>query len=168
MSHFALLSAELCLRQSKSDSLLAMLSTSSLHSYSDQGQDFWRAGVEDLTRQQGPLRQGAGAVTLESIKINYNTCFTCGVNWSEEHISLDCAECGGYAMQRPCQLCNGSCGQVWSRDLAAVSTTTNARRLAVCIDRSVPAPVVNTARGRLSRIQIGVLDWSIKLKLALY
>ncbi|XP_077559711.1 uncharacterized protein LOC144174745 [Haemaphysalis longicornis] len=124
---------ELCLRQSKSDSLLAMLSTNSLHSCSDQGQDCWRAGIEDLTREQCPLRQGAGAVTLESIKINLNTCFTCGVNWSEEHISLDCAECGGYAMQRPCLLCNGSCGQVWSRDLAASHNLQRAEWLGECL-----------------------------------
>lgn len=123
---------ELCLRQSKSDSLLAMLSPTSLQPCSDQDQDYWRAGLEDLTREQGPLRQGAGAVTLESIKINYNSCFTCGVNWNEEHVSLDCAECGGYAMQRPCLRCNGSCGQVWSRDIAASHNLQRAEWLGEC------------------------------------
>lgn len=123
---------ELCLRQSKSDSLLAMLSPNSLQSCPDQDQGCWPPGIEELTREQGPLRQGTGAVTLESIKINYNTCFTCGVNWSEEHISLDCAECGGYAMQRPCMRCNGSCGQVWSRDLAASHNLQRAEWLGEC------------------------------------
>ncbi|KAL3227641.1 hypothetical protein MRX96_024063 [Rhipicephalus microplus] len=44
---------------------------------------------------------------------------SCGVNWTEEQASLDCAECGGYALHRPCVHCNGICGGVSSRDLVA-------------------------------------------------
>lgn len=52
-------------------------------------------------------------------ELDYRSCFTCGVNWCEGHVSLDCFECGGYAMQRPCVHCDGHCEGVWMRDLAA-------------------------------------------------
>ncbi|XP_014665703.1 PREDICTED: uncharacterized protein LOC106807770 [Priapulus caudatus] len=45
------------------------------------------------------------------------TCKTCNVCWSLEHISLECAECGGFAIQRPCPICSGRCGQLWTRDI---------------------------------------------------
>ncbi|KAL1423850.1 hypothetical protein MTO96_020765 [Rhipicephalus appendiculatus] len=74
--------------------------------------------VEDLAEQEVPT-QGTDAVTLEDLKSLYNCCFTCGVSWAEDQVSLDCAECGGYALHRPCVQCNGSCGTVWRRDLVA-------------------------------------------------
>ncbi|XP_075732191.1 protein pinocchio-like [Rhipicephalus microplus] len=74
--------------------------------------------IEDLAEQE-LLVQEADAVTLEGLKSLYNCCFTCGVSWTEEQASLDCAECGGYALHRPCVHCNGSCGGVSRRDLVA-------------------------------------------------
>lgn len=46
---------------------------------------------------------------------------SCGVSWQQDHVSLDCRECGGYAMARPCPDCNGTCQSEWRRNLAAVS-----------------------------------------------
>lgn len=46
--------------------------------------------------------------------------YRCGVSWSEEHVSLDCSECGGYSLQRPCPLCDGRCRTSWKRDLTMV------------------------------------------------
>ncbi|OQR73557.1 hypothetical protein BIW11_09652, partial [Tropilaelaps mercedesae] len=43
----------------------------------------------------------------------------CGVSWSDNHVSLDCKECGGYALTRPCLACDGQCASLWSRNLAA-------------------------------------------------
>ncbi|XP_022236126.1 protein pinocchio-like [Limulus polyphemus] len=60
-----------------------------------------------------------GVLTLEELRNHYSSCFTCGVSWSEDHVSLDCSECGGYAMQRPCPACDGQCCSIWSRDMAA-------------------------------------------------
>ncbi|XP_076325887.1 uncharacterized protein LOC143233490 isoform X2 [Tachypleus tridentatus] len=60
-----------------------------------------------------------GMLTLEELRNHYNSCFTCGVSWSDNHVSLDCAECGGYAMQRPCPTCDGQCCSMWSRDMTA-------------------------------------------------
>lgn len=57
-------------------------------------------------------------LTLEDLKNHYSSCFTCGVSWNEDHVSLDCFECGGYSMERPCPVCDGSCKQIWRRDLA--------------------------------------------------
>ncbi|XP_077559706.1 protein pinocchio-like isoform X3 [Haemaphysalis longicornis] len=106
---------DLCIRHSKSDPVLVTLSRSSLVRNSDQ--DCWDS-IEDL-QQHLPLQAAADVVTLEGLKSHYNSCFTCGVSWYEDHASLDCAECGGYALNRPCLHCNGSCDEVWSRDLAA-------------------------------------------------
>jgi hypothetical protein len=57
-------------------------------------------------------------LTIEELKSHYNSCFTCGVSWTEDHVSLDCFECGGYSMQRPCPVCDGKCESTFRRDLA--------------------------------------------------
>uniref|UniRef100_L7LYT8 Protein pinocchio n=1 Tax=Rhipicephalus pulchellus TaxID=72859 RepID=L7LYT8_RHIPC len=104
------------LRHSKSDPMLVALSHNSVACCWEQD-NCWDS-IEDLAEQE-LLVQGADAVTLEGLKSLYNCCFTCGVSWAEDQASLDCAECGGYALHRPCVHCNGSCGGVWSRDLVA-------------------------------------------------
>ncbi|GIY35898.1 protein pinocchio [Caerostris darwini] len=58
-------------------------------------------------------------LTLEGLRRTYNSCSNCGVSWYDDHISLDCSECGGYAMHRPCPTCNGQCGSMWRRDVKA-------------------------------------------------
>lgn len=59
-------------------------------------------------------------MTIEELRLQMSSCFTCGVSWIEHHVSLDCSECGGYAMERPCPNCDGTCGAIWKRDLAKV------------------------------------------------
>lgn len=59
-------------------------------------------------------------VTIEELRMQLGSCFTCGVSWAEDHVSLDCSECGGYSMERPCPLCDGCCGATWKRDFAMV------------------------------------------------
>ncbi|XP_037569646.1 protein pinocchio isoform X1 [Dermacentor silvarum] len=121
---------DLCIRHSKSDPVLMTLSHNSpLARCSDQ--DSCWDSIEDLAQQQ-LLVQGADAVTLEGLKNHYNSCFTCGVSWYEDHASLDCAECGGYALRRPCLHCNGSCDEVWSRDLDASHKQRRAQWLGEC------------------------------------
>ncbi|KAK9507590.1 hypothetical protein O3M35_007414 [Rhynocoris fuscipes] len=56
-------------------------------------------------------------LSIEELRLQLNSCFTCGVSWHDEHVSLDCAECGGYSLERPCPLCEGHCTAVWKRDL---------------------------------------------------
>lgn len=121
---------DLCIRHSKSDPVLVTLSRNSLVRNSDQ--DCWDS-IEDLAQQQHlPLQAAADVVTLEGLKSHYNSCFTCGVSWYQDHASLDCAECGGYALNRPCLHCNGSCEGVWSRDLAASHKLRRAQWLGEC------------------------------------
>lgn len=59
--------------------------------------------------------------TSENIAIDdmksHSSCSTCGVSWNEDHVSLDCFECGGYSMERPCPICDGQCKEVWRRDI---------------------------------------------------
>ncbi|XP_050440450.1 protein pinocchio [Adelges cooleyi] len=57
------------------------------------------------------------AVTLEELQGVFKYCFRCGVNWEQHHVSLDCLECGGYSLERPCPICAGHCRNVWKRDL---------------------------------------------------
>jgi len=61
-------------------------------------------------------------LNLEDIKMQLSQCcMTCGVCWKDEHFSFDCAECGSYALIRPCMMCGGTCGALWTRDFALVS-----------------------------------------------
>lgn len=66
--------------------------------------------------------QFVAPVTQNSL---YDGCVSlhnrCGVSWHEDHVSLDCRECGGYSLERPCPLCDGRCSNVWKRDLTMVS-----------------------------------------------
>lgn len=78
--------------------------------------------------------------TIEQIKDDYNSCFSCGVSWSENHVSLDCRECGGYALTRPCLACEGRCGAQWSRNLAASHGNRQAQWEGRCANMRVSAP----------------------------
>lgn len=70
--------------------------------------------LEDIRNQ---YHNTQSMLTLEELKNHYNSCFTCGVTWSDDHVSLDCFECGGYSMTRPCPVCDGKCARIWTRDL---------------------------------------------------
>lgn len=62
-------------------------------------------------------------LTIEELRQHMGSCFTCGVSWTDDHVSLDCSECGGYSVERPCPLCDGQCGVQWKRDFTMVSFT---------------------------------------------
>lgn len=57
-------------------------------------------------------------LTIEELRASRNSCWLCGCNWQQDHVSLDCPECGGYALTRPCPNCDGKCKQIWRRDLS--------------------------------------------------
>ena len=42
-------------------------------------------------------------------------CTSCGADWTEGHWTAGCEECGGGALDRPCLLCGGRCGNTWRR-----------------------------------------------------
>ncbi|XP_076365854.1 uncharacterized protein LOC143254584 [Tachypleus tridentatus] len=71
-------------------------------------------------------------LTLESLRNHYSSCFSCGVSWMDNHISLDCLECGGYALQRPCPECEGECKSIWSRDKTASHESKHAKWQGQC------------------------------------
>jgi len=78
------------------------------------------ASVPDLVGS--PLEISMDNVlTIEELRQHMGSCFTCGVSWTDDHVSLDCSECGGYSLERPCPLCDGQCGVQWKRDFAMVS-----------------------------------------------
>lgn len=60
-------------------------------------------------------------ISIEELRAQMVSCFTCGVTWTDDHVSLDCGECGGYSLERPCPLCDGKCGVLWKRDFTMVS-----------------------------------------------
>ncbi|XP_008467587.1 protein pinocchio isoform X2 [Diaphorina citri] len=75
-------------------------------------------------------------LSIEELRIHLNSCFTCGVSWYEDHVSLDCGECGGYSLERPCPMCEGRCRSQWKRDLTMSHTTGKAKWAGQCGLRS--------------------------------
>ncbi|XP_060523017.1 protein pinocchio [Cylas formicarius] len=71
-------------------------------------------------------------LTIEELRDQMNCCFTCGVSWADSHVSLDCSECGGYALDRPCPECDGGCGGVWKRDLSSSHASGKAKWIGEC------------------------------------
>lgn len=43
------------------------------------------------------------------------TCPDCGADWGAAEARDDCATCGGWGLARPCPVCDGACGAVWTR-----------------------------------------------------
>jgi len=87
-------------------------------------------------------------VTIEGLRTLYNSCFTCGVSWHQNHVTLDCIECGGYAMERPCPQCDGRCGEVWRRNLTASHDNHKAKWEGECklIASSIQKMAINEMR----------------------
>lgn len=79
-------------------------------------------------------------VSIEELRLQLNSCFTCGVSWHEDHVSLDCRECGGYSLERPCPLCEGRCNSIWKRDLTMSHASGKARWEGECALRRQPEP----------------------------
>ncbi|KAJ8938778.1 hypothetical protein NQ318_009133 [Aromia moschata] len=71
-------------------------------------------------------------MTIEELRNQLNCCFSCGVSWADSHVSLDCSECGGYALSRPCPACDGACGALWKRDLSMSHASGKARWTGEC------------------------------------
>ncbi|XP_077559710.1 protein pinocchio-like [Haemaphysalis longicornis] len=118
---------------SKSEPVLTVLQRKkSLARCSDQHNFLWEAELGDPILSPAALLEGAEFIAMHCPEIDYRSCFTCGVSWCEGHVSLDCFECGGYAMQRPCVHCDGHCGGVWKRDLAASHKLQHAQWFGVC------------------------------------
>lgn len=70
-------------------------------------------------------------LTIEELRQQMGSCFTCGVSWTDDHVSLDCSECGGYSLDRPCPLCDGVCGVQWKRDFTMVSSKSSIKLFSV-------------------------------------
>lgn len=117
---------------SKSEPVLSVLPRKSLVRCSDQDSFSWEAELEDPVLWQAALLEEAVLNAMQSFEIDNRSCFTCGVNWCQGHVSLDCFECGGYAMQRPCLYCDGHCEGVWKRDLAASHKLQHAQWFGEC------------------------------------
>ncbi|OXA42746.1 uncharacterized protein LOC110859431 [Folsomia candida] len=74
----------------------------------------------------------SASITIEGLRDHLQSCFTCGVLWRENQASLDCLECDGYALTRPCIDCDGSCSTVMTRDLTTSHQTHKAKWLGTC------------------------------------
>lgn len=71
-------------------------------------------------------------LTIEDLRAQLGSCFTCGVSWVDDQVSLDCSECGGYSLERPCMICDGICGQFWKRDFTMSHACGKSRWQGVC------------------------------------
>uniref|UniRef100_A0A182NTG5 Protein pinocchio n=1 Tax=Anopheles dirus TaxID=7168 RepID=A0A182NTG5_9DIPT len=79
-------------------------------------------------------------LTIEELREQLGSCYTCGVSWTEDQVSLDCSECGGYSLERPCLICEGICGQLWKRDFTMSHACGKSRWQGVCT--KFPAPIM--------------------------
>lgn len=86
--------------------------------------------LDDVSSWSSSVEQ---VMTIEQLRHQLSSCFTCGVSWNDRHVSLDCSECGGYAMERPCPECDGHCGAVWKRDLTMSHSSGKARWIGACL-----------------------------------
>ncbi|KAL1494502.1 hypothetical protein ABEB36_010089 [Hypothenemus hampei] len=92
-------------------------------------------------------------LTIEELRDQLNCCFTCGVSWTENHVSLDCTECGGYSMERPCPKCDGACGAIWKRDLSTSHASGKAKWSGECQKSHNPSsPITHDLSKRLERL----------------
>lgn len=98
--------------------------------------------MEDIT-SWGYSHHTETVLTIEELRDQLNCCFTCGVSWADSHVSLDCSECGGYAMNRPCPKCEGACGAIWKRDLSMVSSVARLKRHDDCVLATYPRHMCN-------------------------
>ncbi|GFW78675.1 protein pinocchio [Trichonephila clavipes] len=87
---------------------------------------------EDQNLNNQNFHDSSDMLTLEGLRRTYNSCSNCGVSWYDDHVSLDCSECGGYAMCRPCPTCNGQCGNTWRRDVKASHVNKHAQWHGTC------------------------------------
>lgn len=87
----------------------------------------------------GAQMHSEAVMTIEELRNQLNCCFSCGVSWADSHVSLDCCECGGYALERPCPACDGACGALWKRDLSMSHASGRARWTGEC-SSSTEAP----------------------------
>lgn len=71
-------------------------------------------------------------LTIEELRLARNSCWLCGCNWQQDHVSLDCPECGGYALSRPCPNCDGKCEQVWKRNINTTHDSHKATWIGQC------------------------------------
>ncbi|XP_068915444.1 protein pinocchio [Tenebrio molitor] len=95
--------------------------------------------LDDITEADWNLQVHSDHVlTIEELRLQMTSCFTCGVSWSDSHVSLDCSECGGYALERPCPECDGVCGAVWKRDLSMSHASSKARWEGKCSKQQKP------------------------------
>lgn len=47
----------------------------------------------------------------------FTMCQMCWCSWSQGETGHNCVECGGYALSRPCPVCQGRCDSIWHRDV---------------------------------------------------
>lgn len=78
------------------------------------------------------LNQHQHYLTIEELKLTLNSCWLCGCNWQEDHVSLDCPECGGYAMSRSCPNCDGKCRSIWTRNITKTHDSHKATWVGQC------------------------------------
>ena len=59
-------------------------------------------------------------------------CTNCDANWSDGHFTARCPQCGGGAMERPCGVCQGRCGQLWKRAVLDSQDSNEAHWMGTC------------------------------------
>lgn len=63
-------------------------------------------------------------------------CPSCGADWGDAEARDDCAICGGWALARPCPVCDGACGALWTRAITDSLDTGTAIWIGKCRNAS--------------------------------
>ncbi|XP_037957408.1 protein pinocchio [Teleopsis dalmanni] len=90
------------------------------------------SSISDMVPNNPYEVNGDNVVSIEELRQHMGTCFSCGVSWNDEHVSLDCSECGGYALTRSCPVCEGRCNIKWQRDFTMSHALGKARWQGTC------------------------------------
>lgn len=107
-------------------------------------------------------------LSIEEVRAQLQeSCFSCGVSWREQHVSLDCGECGGYALSRPCPRCGGRCQSEWRRNLTLSHASGKARWEGECAlpeDDTASTAVVLTSLRVLGQVSSEADQLSSRLR----
>lgn len=78
-----------------------------------------RVSVAEYNKQTNEYTKSAlqSLVSSPEYQRIYTRCRLCWCSWSEDYFNEGCSECGGFAMTRPCPICNGRCSAIWMRDV---------------------------------------------------
>ena len=101
----------------------------SMAEYNMQAQDYTQQALRELKASPEYKKHSlkchrycyiSGSLTDNSLPPSPS--FSCRCSWYDGEFSAGCAECGGFAVLRPCPVCDGHCASMWQRNVDMVES----------------------------------------------